>query len=433
MHPIARPGPDREDRAAAASARQRRTLMHKLVLMCGIGVLGGCAAAPGGTNAAANEAANEAMDEAANDAVNDVATGVASSNSFSYTPIAFARISDAGGGGAPSVLVGFDSVSASPITVAGGAGNYTVTLPGMGTIGNADATGGHVQLTAEGTGNARCRILSWLSPLLSSDLNVSVQCTTPAGALAASGFAVLYFRYNMPSPSTFATSAAYLWRPENGAPALHYDYNSSGTHNTFSGSNGSYSVLVPHASAVNASMMVSSYGGSAVAGPVCSIVSWSTVASPVPGVSAGIECRNTANQLVETAFTFSYSTTGPAQWQQGAHAWFNGSVASPMYSSALGKVEGCSAASVTGSGGTVVTMTVSGDLGSWDASPLLRASFASRYGAAGYCKVESLTTSGVAPSSTATTALRCYDATGAVVAAPRLTFTHATSDAAGPC
>jgi hypothetical protein len=32
-----------------------------------------------------------------------------------------------------------------------------------------------------------------------------------------------------------------------------------------------------------------------------------------------------------------------------------------------------------------------------------------------------------------TTAVRCYSATGAVVAAPQLTFTRVTSGASGPC
>jgi hypothetical protein len=171
-------------------------------------------------------------------------------------------------------------------------------------------------------------------------------------------------------------------------------------------------------------MMVTSYGGT---GAVCSITGWG-----MPVVN--IECRDAANHLVDSAFSFSYSTSGPAQEQQGAHAWFDGGAASTGYSAALGKVEGCSPASITGSrAGSLVTLVVSGDLGSWDASPFLRASFASGYGAASYCKIESLTAGGVAPSSTATTTLRCYDAAGAVIAAPRLTFTHATSDAAGPC
>lgn len=261
---------------------------------------------------------------------------------------------------------------------------------------------------------------------------VSVQCSTPGGTVTASAFSVLYFRYAMP-PSTnmLSTTAAYMWRPAGAtgvaAGQPFWDYNSTGTHNTVSGSGGSYSITIPGATANNASMMVTSYGGTAATGAVCSIVGWG-----MPSVS--IECRDAANHLVDSAFSFSYSTTGPARSQQGAHAWFDGSAANTSYSAALGKVEGCSAASVTGSrAGSLVTLVVSGDLGSWDATPFLRASFASGYGAASYCKVESLTASGAAPSSTATTTLRCYDPTGAVIATPQLTFTHATSDAAGPC
>ena len=47
-----------------------------------------------------------------------------------------------------------------------------------------------------------------------------------------------------------------------------------------------------------------------------------------------------------------------------------------------------------------MTITVSGELGSWGASGV---------------------------------PARCYGATGAMLPSPLLTFTHATSDAAGPC
>ncbi len=226
--------------------------MHKLAWMCGIGLVGACAAAPGGSA--------------------DPATAVATSDSLAYRPMGFARITDTG-----AVAIAFDSASTSPapVTVSHSTGNYSVAFAGLAAASLTDATGGDVQLTAEGTSNVRCRVLSWGG---SPDLTVSVQCNQPGGALADSGFTVLFYRDTMP-----------------------------------------------------------------------------------------------------------------------------------------------------------VTVTVSGDLGPWDTSPFLRASLASKYGAAGYCKVESLTASGAAPSSTATTRLRCYDATGAVVPSPQLTFTHVTSDASGPC
>lgn len=374
--------------------------MHKPGWMCGIGLVGACAAAPGGSA--------------------DPVTGVAISDSFAYQPMSFARISDTG-----AVGTAFSPVTVSHST---GTGAYVVTFAGVAAASLTDATGGDVQLTAEGTSSVRCRVLGWGG---SPDLSVTVQCNQTSGAPADSGFALLFYRDTMPAPSSFPPGAAYSWVTADGVVWPDWDYNASGTHNTVTRTTGSYALTIPGANAVNASMMVTPYGGSA-AGAACSIVSWFTASSPTR-VIASIECRDTANQLVDSAFSFSYATTGPTLDQQGAHAWFNGSVASPTYSAALGKIEGCSAASVTATPGTPVTVTVSGDLGSWDTSPFLRASLASKYGAAGYCKIESLTASGVAPSSTATTKVRCYDATGAAIPSPLFTFTHVTSDASGPC
>lgn len=375
--------------------------MHKLVLLCGIGLLAACVAPP-------------------EDRTDDPSTTAATSASFSYSPMGFAHITAAGGiGGTP-----FNSASGAVTAVHIATGNYQVTFAGLAAASFTDATGGNVQITAETTTNTRCRILGWGG---SSNLVVTVQCMQPSGAAADAGFAILFFRYAMPTANTFPTTAAYSWVTSAAGVSVFYDYNSQGTHNTVShGATGSYMIQIPGATALNASMMISTYGSDGGPSAVCSVVNW--------GVAfVNVQCRNSNNAPVDSAFSFSYSTTGPARSQQGAHAWFDSIGASPTYSSALGKIEGCSVASVTGSGGPVVTITVSGDLGAWDASPFLRASFSSGYGAAGYCNVESLTTSGVAPSSTATTTLRCYDPTGAVVAAPRLTFTHVTSDAAGPC
>lgn len=380
--------------------------MNKRVWLCGMGVLGACAAPGDGSGP-------------------EPATSIVTSNSFAYRPMGFARVTAAGG-----VAVAFDSASASatPVTVShtAGSGTYAVTFASLAAPSPlTDATGGNVQVTAEGTSNVRCRIGSWGG---TPGLSATVLCSRPDGAAAESAFAVLFYRNAMPAVSS-ASGAAYTWVDASGTIWPEWDYNASGTHNTISGSAGRYTLTIPGSTAINASMMVTSYGGSG-AGAVCSILGWGGGAS---SVAVDIECRNAANQQVASAFSFSYATTGPTLDQQGAHAWFDGSIANPTWSDALGRVIGCSSASVTGSPGAQVTLTVSGDLGSWDASPFLRASFASKYGTAGYCKVESLTASGAPPSSTAVTKLRCYDATGALVASPRMTFTHVTSDAAGPC
>jgi hypothetical protein len=398
-----------EDRTASASYTTKEIVMRKLVLTCGLGLLGGCVAPP---------------DDRAGDPP-ELETSTATAASFSYFPMGFTHVT-AGGGTGPT----FNSTGGGVTVTHSPPGNYQVTFAGLGAPSLTDATGGNVQVTAEGTTNVRCRIVRWNG---SPDVTATVQCAQPNGTLADSGFVVLFFRYAMPAPNTFPINMAYSWVTAAGAVSPLWDYNATGSHNTVTRTPpGRYALHIPNMTAANASMMVSTYGSDGGAGAVCSVVSWG--AGPVGGAGVvNIQCRNVNNVLVDNAFSFSYSTSGPTLDQQGAHAWFDGSSASPSYSEVLGKIESCSAASVTGSGGPVVTITVSGDLGSWDASPFLRASFSSGYGVAGYCNVESLTTVGVAPSSTSTTKLRCYDPTGAVVAVPQLTFTHVTSDAAGPC
>jgi len=374
--------------------------MHKIMWTCLLGLVGACAVepeAPGAPGEAPVSAEEQAL--------------------FAYYPMGFARVTAAG---AVATQV---NTAGGPVTVSHSTGSYTVTFAGLGVPVSADASGGHIQIAAEGTSNVRCRTLWWSG---SPNLSASVQCNAPDGTLADSAFTVLFFRYAMPAPNPWPTSAAYAWVTAAGGVPAAYDYNSSGTHNTVTkGGTGSYTVWISNASAINASMMVTSYGGAA--GTVCSVASWGAGAT-------SIECRDRLGNLVDSAFAFSYSTTGPTMEQQGAHAWFDGAAVHGTYSAALGKVIGCSAANVSGSlgPGSLATIVVSGELGSWDASPFLRASLVSKYGSAGYCKVESLT-SVEGASSTATTTVRCYSATGAVIATPKFTFTHVTSDASGPC
>jgi hypothetical protein len=368
---------------------------RRIAVLWVVGLLGGCGAEP---ELPPTEPA--AVEQAA----------------FSYYPMGFARVSAAGG-----VVTQFNSTGGA-VTVSRSTGSYTVTFAGLGTPVSASASGGHVQIAAEGTGNVRCRSMGWGG---SPNLSASVQCNAPDGSLADSAFSIQFFRYTMPAPSSWAATSAYAWVTASGGVSAAYDFNSSGTHNTVTKTaTGRYTVSISNATAVNASMMVTSYSGAA--GTVCSVGSWGA------GV-AFIECRDRLGNLADSAFNFSYSITGPTRDQQGAHAWFNGTSAHPTYSSALGRVSGCSSASVTGSrSGSLATIVVSGELGSWDASPFLRASFVTSYGAAGYCKVESLTSVEGSPS-TATTTVRCYSATGATLATPVFTFTHVTSDATGPC
>jgi hypothetical protein len=207
------------------------------------------------------------------------------------------------------------------------------------------------------------------------------------------------------------------------------DYNSSGSHNTaVKTGTGTYAVTIANATATaNASVMVSPIGGiDFTANARCSVASW-------VGNVFNVECRGLSGSLADSSFSLSYSVTGPTRDQQGGHARFNGKAIDTTRSAALGKVQGCSPASITGSvAGSLATITLSGEIGSWDATPFQRASFATRFGAAGYCKIESLTSSEGATSTSSST-VRCYGPTGTVVALPNFLFTQVTSDAAGPC
>ena len=380
--------------------------MCKLMLLLGMGFWAGCA-----------------MDSTGEVTDPPITTGETVAASFAWTPMGFAHVGADG-----TLLDHFNSSSGGTgiVSSSGSGGTYWVTFNGLGSASFGAGDGGNVQVTAEGTSNVRCRTINWGG---SPNVVVQIQCNAPDGSPATTPLAVAFYRITMPTPNAFATTTAYAWVTETGTTPSGYNYNASGTFNSAAlTSTGNYTITIPNATNVNASMMITPYGGS-LAGNVCSISSWGA------GV-VFVECRDRNGAFANTAFSFSYSTDGPAPGQQGAHAWFDGSGANTSYSAALGEIIHCSVASVTGGRKlSLALITVSGEIAPHDGSPFVRASFASSYGAAGYCKVESLTSSGGAPNSTSTstTAVRCYSATGAVVAVPVFTFTHETSDGSGPC
>ncbi|WP_309894089.1 hypothetical protein [Archangium sp.] len=349
--------------------------------------------------------------------------GSTSAPVFSYFPMAFARV-DADGG----LTEQFNS-GAGLVTVAHtrGSGYYQVNFANLATGAN-----GHVQVTAEGTGNQRCRSAGWFASGTTQVLNV--QCNRPDGTLADTAFSVVFFRYQQPTtPVSYAVPAAYLWVTGGSAPwaPSNYNYNPSGVLNSVSRSGpGNYTVTIPNASAYNASMMVTTYGASGAGAPFCQIGSWSASTS----TTVNVLCWNNTGVAADSDFALSYSTSGPPLSQQGAHAWFDGTSASPSYSAAFGRYSGCSPASVTGSrGGNLASLIVQGELSAFDGGAFPRASFVNGYGSSPKsCKVESRTASGAGSSSTSITKVRCYDGTGVEVV-PVFTFTEVTSDAQGPC
>lgn len=347
--------------------------------------------------------------------------------SNSYRPLGFARVASTGAivtayTGSVYALAQFNSAGGAITTSHGSTGYYQVTFAGLGASA-INGNGGNVQITAETATNTRCRVYNWFG---SPNLVINVQCVTPTGAQADSGFSVLFQRYPMPAVNANPINNAYAWIQANGVVDPAYDYNDAGQHNTVLHSTpGFYSITLPGANQANASIMVSTYGQTGA--NVCSLSNW--------GASyINVQCRDAANNLVDQAFTVSYATSGPTLWQQSAHAWFNGAIAHASYSGVLPR--DCGSAAISGAPvpGAAFDMTVTGTLGPWGSGPFTRASFGTAYGT-GYCNIESLNTN-TAPSptwTTSTTRLRCYDPNGAVTAVPRASFTHVASDANGPC
>jgi hypothetical protein len=340
----------------------------------------------------------------------------------SYKPMGFARVASTG-------VVGdsFNSESGGTVfATRSSAGRYRVNFTLLATSSIEDSSLGNVQVVAEGTDNVRCQLDGTTTSF--PTLTVHVDCHAADSTFADSAFAVLFYRYVMPAPNSFVANHAYTMIDRDGTiPTPRVDYNSSGTHNSATRTGvGSYTVTIPNALSVNASVMVTA-ADYPQPGNVCSVTFWGAG-------SIQIQCRDRFGNLDDTRFSLSYAVSGPTHDQQGAHAWFNGAFAHTTYSAAYGMYSWCSPASVSaGRSGSLATVVVSGDLGSWDATPFVHVPFASTYGSAGYCKIESSTSSGAAPSWTGTSTVRCYSATGAVAAQPMFTFTDVTNNPAGPC
>jgi hypothetical protein len=346
-----------------------------------------------------------------------------SAASLAYLPMGFARVRADG-----FILEQFNSESAASAVVShtAGTGYYTVSFPGL-----ASGSNGHVQITAEGQGNQRCRSMGWFPN--GTTQQMAVQCNLPSGVATDSGFAVLFYRYPQPAVLSDFAGSAYVWVTGGAAPIAPslYNYNASGRLNTvLRHSAGNYTVTIPKGSAYNVSMMVTAYGGSTNTAPFCQIGYWGSFTD----TSVNVRCWNSAGVAADSDFALSYATTGPTFDQQGAHAWFDGFSANTSYSAALGRIVGCSGVSVTGSrNGNLTNMRVQGDMGPFDASPFHIATFVNGYGSAPiYCKLEARTASSSGSSTTSMSTVRCYDGAG-VETSPLFTFTEATSEAAGPC
>ena len=122
-----------------------------------------------------------------------------------YADLAFAYAHKPGGTNYSPSAAGSWNLSGTTNVIRNGVGKYRVTFSGFGSQLPA-GVGGHVQVNAIGTGSAYCKVEEWGA---TSDLGVTVQCFTAAGAPTDSKFNVLFV---LPSDHQ-----AYAWADQ---PAL---------------------------------------------------------------------------------------------------------------------------------------------------------------------------------------------------------------------
>ncbi|MFQ5569446.1 MAG: T9SS type A sorting domain-containing protein [Rhodothermales bacterium] len=192
--------------------------------------------------------------------------------SASYTPDAFYSY-NAGGG---DVSIVRNSV-----------GDYMVTFDGLSGVG---VNGGHVQVTAYGGGNARCKVTSW------GDQEVDVACFDPAGNSVDTRYTVLYWK-----PEADTDGVAYAWANEPGSasytPDAFYSYNAGGGDvSIVRNSVGDYMVTFDGLSGVGVNgghVQVTAYGGSNAR---CKVIGWGDQV-------VGVACFDTAGNPIDTHYT----------------------------------------------------------------------------------------------------------------------------------
>jgi hypothetical protein len=223
-------------------------------------------------------------------------------------------------------------------------GQYRVRFPGIGT-----ALGGHVQVTAYGSGSERCKVQSWTN--LGGAVDVMVGCFTADGAAANSLFSVAYLRKS----GTGAAQSAYVWADSptaaSYAPDAFYQFNSTGAQNTIvRQSEGQYAVTLPGLTASGGTVEVTAYGTNS---DYCKVASFSSSGG---NAVVNVRCYDTTGTLSDGRFTLNFAReTQPNGALSYSYAWANNS-SSTAYTPSLTYQHGV----IAGDLGEVSTATTAG-------------------------------------------------------------------------
>ncbi len=196
------------------------------------------------------------------------------------------------------------SFNGDPITATRlGVGSYSMEWTGF-----SAASSGNVQVTAHGSGNARCRSAGW-----SSD-TAFVACFDPSGAPVDSGYSILYWR-DPSGPNGLAWAWADQPNNANYTPDASYSYSAgAGTITATRSSAGVYSMTWAGMSGIGingGNIQVTAHGTNAL----CKVSSW--------GASAvGIRCFDTAGNPVDAQYNVLFLKPPKKPWMQTyAFAW----------------------------------------------------------------------------------------------------------------
>jgi hypothetical protein len=186
-------------------------------------------------------------------------------------------------------------------------GSYRVDFPGLG------ARGGHVQVTAYGSNNVRCKVSSWMpSSILirgvpvpaGDDLHAYVRCHTPTGDLANSQFVIWYQKGQWLAPYSAYVWASQPTKAEYTATDA-YSWNSKGGVNIIEREGvGKYSVVMGgFDDMVNTAgnVLVTAYGSGS---EHCKVKQWDREGF---AIVSSVACFDTSGAAVDTMFALSFA------------------------------------------------------------------------------------------------------------------------------
>ncbi|MDI1437477.1 hypothetical protein [Polyangium sorediatum] len=254
------------------------------------------------------------------DEIEDGEIGSAQQAAISYT-WAYAWTQQATGSFTASPTYSRNSSGGSNTITHQGTGSYLVQLQGVGVPGNEPFAGGHVQVTAYGSGAERCKPSFWIH--IGGNVNVDVNCFTAGGEAVDTRFSIAYvrksgtgFSHEAYVRANEATTSAYT-------PDLRFQFNSTGANNTVARLGaGRYTVTLPGQTAVGGTVEVTAYGAGS---DHCKVASWTQLGDDMV---VSVRCFDSAGALSDSMFDLNFANATHVNGAPSySYAWTNDATA----------------------------------------------------------------------------------------------------------